>query len=306
MASLDARFRGHDEKTKRQQGFADMNPRDPAPLGEDFGLPPASRFAWRRVGALALRHAFVFRRSWPRIIDLLYWPVMNLLVWGFITNFFVSHSSWIMQATGVFITAVLLWDVLFRTNLGVGLSFLEEMWARNLGQLFVSPLRPYEMMVAIVLIGSTRALLAVLPAMILALPFFGFWVFSIGLPLYAFFFNLLIMGWWVGLFVSAVVLRHGLGAENICWATLFLIAPIACVYYPVATLPGWMQWIAWTLPTGYVFEGMRTVLLGQGFRVDLFLGAVALNLVYGVLAAAFFLKMFDTARVRGLLLKQGE
>ena len=277
-----------------------------APATDDFALPPPSRFSWARVGALALRHAFVFRRSWPRIVDLLYWPVMNLLVWGFITNFFVSHSSWIMQATGVLITAVLLWDVLFRTNLGVGLSFIEEMWARNLGQLFVSPLRPYEMMTAIVLIGSLRALLAVIPAMVLALPFFGFWVFSIGLPLYAFFFNLMIMGCWVGLFVSAVVLRHGLGAENICWAVLFLIAPIACIYYPVATLPEWMQTIAWMLPTGYVFEGMRTVLVGQGFRADLFFGAVGLNALYGALAAVFFLRMFDVARTRGLLLRQGE
>ncbi|MCC7017716.1 MAG: ABC transporter permease [Rhodospirillales bacterium] len=285
-----------------------MNARNPAaaPAAGEFVLPASERFSWRRVGALALRHAFVFRRSWPRIIDLLYWPFMNLLVWGFITRFFVSHSSWIMQATGVFITGVLLWDVLFRTNLGVGLSFLEEMWARNLGQLFVSPLRPTEMMAGIVLIGSVRALLAVFPAMILALPIFGFWVFSIGLPLYAFFVNLLVMGWWVGLFVSAVVLRYGLGAENICWAVLFLIAPIACVYYPVATLPGWMQAVAWTLPTGYVFEGMRAVLLGEGFRVDLLLGAVALNAVYGALAALFFLKMFDVARVRGLLLRQGE
>jgi ABC-2 type transport system permease protein len=106
--------------------------------------------------------------------------------------------------------------------------------------------------------------------------------------------------------VSAVVLRYGLGAENICWAVLFLIAPIACVYYPVATLPGWMQWVAWTLPTGYVFEGMRAVLLGEGFRGDLMAGAVLLNALYGTLAALFFLRMFDVARARGLLLRQGE
>lgn len=277
-----------------------------APVTEAFDLPPVSRFSVRRVAALALRHLYVFRRSWPRIIDLLYWPVMNLLVWGFITNFFVAHSSWIVQAAGVFITGVLLWDVLFRTNLGVGLSFLEEMWARNLGQLFVSPLRPAEMMTGIVLVGSLRAMIAVVPAAVLALPFFGFWVFSVGLPLYAFFANLLVMGWWVGLFVSAVVLRYGLGAENICWAVLFLIAPIACVYYPVATLPGWMQGLAWMLPTGYVFEGMRTVLLGQGFRADLMAGAVLLNGFYGTLAVLFFLRMFDVARARGLLLRQGE
>ena len=277
-----------------------MNP------NEDFALPAPGGFSAQRVGAMLLRHLFVFRRSWPRVIELLYWPIMNLTVWGFFTVFLIDNSSWLARAAGVLIAGVLFWDILFRTNLGVGLSFIEEMWARNLGQLFVSPLRPYELMTSIIVMGSIRALIAVLPAGLLALPLYDFWVFSMGAPLYAFFFNLLLMGWSVGLFVSAIVLRFGLSAESICWAVLFLLAPVSCVYYPVATLPAWLQPVALAIPATHVFEGMRAVLFNEGFRVDLFWWALGLNVVYAALAAAFFLWMFDVARTRGLLLKQGE
>ncbi|MBM3565958.1 MAG: ABC transporter permease [Alphaproteobacteria bacterium] len=273
---------------------------------DDFALPDPVAFSAQRVKAMLLRHLFVFRRSWPRIIELLYWPIMNMTVWGFLTLYLLKQSSWLAQATGVFISGVLLWDVLFRTNLGVALSFIEEMWARNLGQLFVSPLRAYELMASVVAMGTVRALIAVLPAGLLALPFYDFWVFSMGPPLYVFFLNLLVMGWWVGLFVSAVVLRFGLSAESICWAVLFLLAPISCVYYPVEVLPAWLQPVALAVPATHVFEGMRAVLFGEGFRAELFWAAAGLNALYGALSAAFFLWMFEIARRRGLLLKQGE
>lgn len=274
--------------------------------GPAFDLPPASLFSWRRVGAILLRHLYVFKRSWPRVLELIYWPVMNMIVWGLITNFFVQHSTWIAQAVGVLITAVLLWDALFRSNLGVALSFIEEMWSRNLGQLFVSPLRPMEMIAALAIMGALRTLIAVVPAALLAWPFYDVWVFQMGLPLLVYFANLLVMGWWMGLFASALVLRYGLGAESLCWLVIFMIAPISCIYYPVATLPGWLQPVAWALPTAHVFEGMRHVLLDGTFRMDLLLGAVGLNVLYSVLTALFFLWMFEKVRDLGLLLRQGE
>lgn len=267
---------------------------------------PASVFSWRRVAAMILRYMFVFRHSWPRVLELVYWPVMNMVVWGLITVFFVQHSSWVAQAIGVLVTAVLLWDVLFRSNLGVALSFIEDMWARNLGQLFVSPLRPYELIVAIMIMGALRTLVAVVPASLLAWPLYDVWVFQMGPPLALYFANLLIMGWWVGLMVSALVLRYGLGAESLCWLVLFLLAPVSCIYYPVEILPVWLQPVAWALPAAYVFEGMRHVLFEGGMRWDLLLGAGLLNVLYMALVGAFFLFMFHLARQKGLLLRQGE
>lgn len=263
-------------------------------------------FSWRRVAALLLRHLYVLRRSWPRLLELAYWPTMQMMLWGFITTFFLEHSTWVAQAAAVLISAVLLWDVLFRSNLGVSLSFIEEIWSRNLGQLFVSPLRPCELVSSLLIMSFIRTIISVTPAAFLALPFFDVWVFQLGPPLIAFFANLLIMGWSVGLIVSALVLRYGLGAESLCWLGIFLVGPISGIYYPIATLPGWLRPVAWALPSAHVFEGMRGVLFEQVFRVDLFVAAVALNLVYLALSFAFFLFMFHTAREKGLLLQQGE
>ncbi len=264
------------------------------------------RLAARRVYAIILRHLYVLRRSWPRILELAYWPTVQMILWGFVTTFFVQNSSWVAQATGVLISAVLLWDVLFRSNLGVSLSFMEEMWARNLGQLFVSPLRPIELAIALTVMSFIRALISVTPAAILALPLFDVWVFGLGLPLAAFFFNLIIFGWSIGLIVSALVLRLGLGAESLAWVAIFAMAPLSGIYYPIASLPQWLQPIAWALPSSSVFEGMRSVLFGHGFRFDLLASALALNAVYLAAAIAIFLFTIRVARERGLLLQQGE
>lgn len=263
-------------------------------------------FSWRRIWAMILRHLYVLRRSWPRIIELAYWPTVQMILWGFITTFFLSHSSWVAQAAGVLISAVLLWDVLFRSNLGLSISFIEEMWSRNLGQLFVSPLRPYEMIASLTIMSAIRTIISIIPAAFLALPFYDVWVFAMGPPLAAFFVNLLVLGWCVGLIVSGLLLRYGLGMESLCWLGIFLLAPISGVYYPIDTLPEWLQPVSWSLPSAYVFEGMRGVLFEGRFDMELFAAAVGLNVLYLALSSGFFLYMFRRARDRGLLLQQGE
>ncbi len=260
----------------------------------------------RRIGAIILRHAYVMRRSWPRLLELAYWPLMQMLMWGFITTFFLQHSSWVAQAASVLISAVLLWDVMFRSNLGFAIPFVEEMYARNLGQLFVSPLRPYEFVIALMTMSLLRTVIGVLPAALLALPFYGVWVFELGPPLLAFFANLLAMGWWLGLIASGIVLRNGLGAESLIWLGVFLLAPVSGIYYPISTLPDWLQPVALALPSAHVFEGMRAVLFEDRFDVPHLVWAAGLNLVYLAASIGFFLYMFRLARSRGLLLQQGE
>lgn len=266
----------------------------------------AERFSWRRVYAVNLRHAYVLRSSWPRILEICYWPTMQMVLWGFVTAFFVQHSSWVAQAAGVLISAVLLWDALFRANLGISVPFLEEMWSRNMGQLFISPLRPHEYAVALLILAVLRTTISMAPATLLSLPLYGVSLFHLGWPLAAFYGNLLVMGTAVGLVVSALVLRWGLGAENLAWFAIFIAAPVSGIYYPVATLPAWLQPVAWALPSAYVFEGMRAQLFEGVFRADLFWQCVGLNTLYLAAAVFFFLHMFRVARERGLLLQQGE
>jgi ABC-2 type transport system permease protein len=266
----------------------------------------AEYFSWRRLGAMILRYVYLFRGSWPRLVELCYWPTVQMILWGFITTFFAGHSEWVMQGAGVLISAVLLWDVLFRGELGVTICFLEEMWSRNLGNLCVSPLRPYEFIAALLTMSFIRTFIGLVPAVLLAIPLYNYSIFDLGLPLIAFFANLLVMGWAVGLAIAGILLRWGLGAESLAWLAIFGVAPLSGIYYPISVLPGWLQPVAWALPSAHVFEGMRAVLFDGVFRLDLFFNAVALNVVYIAIGAATFLYFFRVARQRGLILQMGE
>ena len=266
------------------------------------GIPSASR----RIGAMVLRHAYLLRTSWPRIFELMYWPTIQMILWGFITRFLLTNSSYIAQAAGLLVSAVLLWDVLFRGQLGFSLSFLEEVWSRNLGNLSVSPLRPSEFLLSLMAMSLLRTLIGTLPAAGLAIVFYEANIFELGLPLVGFFFLLLMFGWAIGMMVCALILRVGQGAENVAWLAIFLIAPVSAIYYPVSVLPDWLQVVAWSLPSAPVFEGMRAVLIEGTVRLDLLVHGLALVAVYLAIGAALFLYAFHVARRRGLLLQVGE
>ena len=191
-----------------------------------------------RVWAMLLRYLYLLRSSWPRTLELLYWPTLQMLIWGFMSQFLYSNSSYVFRAFGVLLAAVMLWDVLFRGQLGLSMSFLEEMWARNLGHLFVTPLRPSEWVLSLLSMSMIRVLLGILPAALLAIPLYHYSIFAMGLPLVAFFAALLIMGWALGLAICGLILRQGMGAEGLAWTVVFTLSPISCVYYPVSILPG--------------------------------------------------------------------
>ncbi len=260
----------------------------------------------RRVHAMVMRYWFLLRGSAPRIAGLIYWPLIQVILWGLLSRFLQTNSSWVAQAAGVLIAAVILWDVLFRSQLGMSVCFMEEMWSRNLGQLFVTPLRPREWIAALMVTSIIRVAIGVLPAMVLAIPMYHYSIFSMGWGLLAFYIGLTLFGWAIAMIVMGLVLSLGLGAEEIAWMGMVILAPISAVYYPVTALPHWLQPVAWGLPSTYVFEGMRAVLFDHHFRTDLFAGAIGLDAVYFVLGSAAFLWAFRRARRRGALLQMGE
>lgn len=272
----------------------------------DFSSHGALSFSPRRVGAMVLRYWYLLRSSWPRLIELIYWPAVQMFMWGFLQSYLSENASLFARAGGTFIGALLLWDILFRGQLGFSISFLEEMWARNIGNLLMSPLRPIEFVAALMIMSLVRLAIGVIPVTLLAIAFFGFNLYGLGLTLGAFFANLIFTSWAVGIFVSGLILRNGLGAENFAWTIMFILMPLACVYYPVSVLPSWLQVIAWALPPTYVFEGLRALLIDQVFRADLMLQALALNVVLFAAAAASFVALINSARRQGSLLQTGE
>jgi len=275
------------------------------------GWPDTSTWAsdfisWRRVAAMILRYWYLLRSSWPRLFELVYWPAVQMLMWGFLQLYLTQNSGSFARAGGTFIGAVLLWDILFRGQLGFSVSFLEEMWSRNLANLMMSPLRPIEFVLAMMAMSIIRLAIGVVPVSLMAIGFFGFNLYGMGFALAAFFINLILTSWAVGIFVSGIVMRNGLGAENLAWTIMFLLMPLTCVYYPVAVLPPWLQMVAWSLPPTYVFEGMRALLIDHVFRSDLMIQAFGMNIVVFGAGTFGFMLLLKSARRNGSFMQTGE
>jgi ABC-2 type transport system permease protein len=260
----------------------------------------------RRIGALVRRHWYLLRSSGPRALEMVFWPLVQMLTWGFVQVHLAQTTSLAATAAGLFIGGVLLWDILARSQLGFALAFLEEVWARNLGHLMMSPLRPAELIASLVVVSLIKLSVAMVPVVTIAYLLFDYSLFGLGPALAAFFANLVLTSWSFGLVSTGAVLRYGLGAENIAWLMTFLMMPLACVYYPVTTLPGWLQPFAWALPPTHVFEGLRAIVLQGEFRADLMLSALALNAIYLALALALFRYLIESARRAGTLVQMGE
>jgi ABC-2 type transport system permease protein len=263
---------------------------------------------WHRIWAVMSRHLYIFRHSPPRILEMVYWPFLDLVLWGFVSIYMRNLGGGRMGADVIafFLGALILWDVLFRAQQGVSLAYLEEVWARNLLNLFVAPLTVAEFLASTVLISLAKISFSVLAMGILAALLYGFNLLSMGLALVPFFANLLLFGWALGIVTTALVLRFGQGAENLAWVVAFAIQPVACVFYPVSVLPGWLQPVALVIPPAHIFEGMRTVLAGHPMPWQHLAWAFGLNALYISAAVAFFYQTFGLVRDRGLLAKTGE
>ena len=268
----------------------------------------------RRIWGLLYRHLALYRRSWPRLLELAYWPVLQMCIWGFTARFVAARIAGTPGGTlhaaelagAALLGGVLLWEVALRSQMGVAISFMEEIWSRNLGHVFVSPLRPWELVSALLVMSVIRMLAGVLPAILVAWLLYAFNLFALGPVVVLFFANLMMMGWAVALAVVSLILRHGAGAEALAWSVLFGLTPFAAVFYPVTVLPGAMQAVAFVVPASHVFEGMRAALLLGVVRWDQLALAFGLNLVWLGAAALLFARQFRAARERGALVSMGE
>lgn len=262
---------------------------------------------FRIISALVLRYLFLYTRTPMRLIELVFWPVVDLLVWGNLTLFLKDHTT---EEAGQYITfsligGMILWDVLFRAQQGVAISFLEDVWTRNLLNVFVAPVRTIEYVAATFTIGFLRIGVTVIVLALLAWFSYSFNVFILQWALIPFFINLLVFGWSLGMISTALILRWGQAAESLAWAVPFFIQPIVAVVYPVAKLPGWAQPIAYAFPATHVFEGMREVLdpkIGY-LNWNHLVWATLLNIVFLSIAGGIFGWMLKTTKKRGLLTK---
>ena len=261
---------------------------------------------FNKIYGLFLRHFYLITRSFPRILDLIYWPSIQITLWGFISNFFANHSTYYNGAVGVILTCAILYDFLFRTSIGFNMLFLEEIWSRNFTNLFIAPIKMSEIIVSLIFTALIRSLIGLVPAILLTSPIFGISILDLGMPLFLLFLSLYIFGITLGLFVSAGLLRFGPSFENIAWSTMFLLAPFGCIYYPIEILPEFFQNIAYGLPLVYIFEEARNILINQSVNYQNIINAFYLNGIYLFIAISLFYYSYGQARKKGTLINIGE
>ena len=259
-----------------------------------------------RVYALFLRHFYLIKGSVPRIIDLIYWPTIQIILWGFISKFFTMYSDFYNHTAGIILSAAILYDFLFRSSISFNMLFLEEIWSRNFTNLFIAPLKVSEIITALTATALIRTMIGIVPAILLAAPFFGVSLLNLGPSLILLLLSLYLFGMTLGLFVVSGLLRFGPSFENVAWSSLFLLAPLGCIYYPLSILPETLQILAKALPLVYIFEEVRSILTTSTINYSNIMSALILNLIYFLISIYVFYSAFHEARKRGTLINVGE
>ena len=262
--------------------------------------------SWNKIFALSLRHIYLIKGSFPRILDLIYWPTIQILLWGFISKFFTLNSSFFENTVGIILSAAILYDFLFRSSISYNMMFLEEIWSRNFTNLFIAPIKLSEIIAALTFTAIFRTLIGLIPASLLAIPFFGVSIFKVGSPLIFLLITLYIFGVTLGLLVTAGLVRFGPSFENIAWASLFFLAPLGCIYYPIEILPEWLQTIARLLPLVYIFEEMRNILIHNVVNYTQIFKAIGISVIYFIFGVIVFYWSYAGAKKRGTLINMGE
>jgi ABC-2 type transport system permease protein len=261
---------------------------------------------FRIVSALVLRYLFLYTRTPMRLIELIFWPVVELMIWGYLTMFIQENTHGDFSKGITFLLgAMICWDVIFRAQQGVAISFLEDVWTRNLLNIFVAPVRTIEYLAATFTVGFLRICVTVLVLSLLSLLLYQFNIFTkLSWAIIPLFGSLLVTGWALGMISTALILRWGQAAESLAWAVPFFIQPFTAVFYPVSVIkPVWVQYVALALPSTHVFEGMRETLKTGAFHWAHFAWSCGLNVVFLAIAGVVFYRMLETTRKRGLLTK---
>ena len=249
---------------------------------------------WHRIKALLLSYYYFSINSADRMFDIFYWPVLDILIWGFMTSFIQGITEY--NILNAILGGIILWVFVWRSSQDLVVYLLENYWSRSIYHLFISPVRSSEIVVSLCILGLIRSLMsfAVLGALSYILYQFNVLVFN---PLHFILFVviLLLFGWSLGLLVSSLVFMFGSRVQVLAWSTIWIMQPFSCVFYPLKSLPAWAGKIAAILPTTYVFEGLRASLQGKPLDygnleyafvfVLMFLGVSSLILVWSIAMA---------------------
>ncbi|OGH15829.1 MAG: hypothetical protein A3C22_01975 [Candidatus Levybacteria bacterium RIFCSPHIGHO2_02_FULL_37_10] len=255
---------------------------------------------FNRIYAIILRNLFSFKHSFDRLSDVFYWPIIDLILWGLTSAYFTKYAANIPQLTLILLSGVLLWIIVWRGQSEITIGILDDLWNRNLINLFASPLKFSEWIMALIALGIIKSIISFLFGVLVA-----YLLYAVNIAPYAFylipFALLLIMaGWSMGFFIAALILRFGTRIQTLAWTAPWVLSPFSAIYYPVSILPDWAQKISSLLPTSYIFEGMREVINTGNLDSMKIIISLTLNIIYLTLSVYFLKSSFNKIMRSGL------
>ncbi|PIS09467.1 ABC transporter [Candidatus Beckwithbacteria bacterium CG10_big_fil_rev_8_21_14_0_10_34_10] len=253
-----------------------------------------------RIRAVILRHLYNFRHHLDRLTDSFYWPAMDIVLWGLTSQYIQSSGEKVNHIVLILLSALVFWQVIWRGQYEITTNFLEELWSQNLLNMFSSPLTLGEWVVGIIILGIIKMAVTIIFAIFLVWALYSVNILNLGLLLIPFFLSLLMMGWWVGFFVTSVLVRFGRQLQTLAWSGVYLLAPFSAIYYPVSSLPTWAQVVAKAIPASYIFEGMRQALLTGEIPVQKLILSFGLNIMYLIISLVVFKQSFKKSKELGL------
>ena len=253
-------------------------------------------FSYRRLFAFFLRHTYPLRRDFDLLSDMVYWPLIDTLVWG-VTGQWLGGTSKLLVA---FMTSLVLWNVIWRSQSEVARNLMDEIWNSNLMNLFSTPLRVREWLAGVLLLSIMKMAISVGVVSLAVLLLYQVNVTNLGWWLVPFFIGATMTGWWIGLVSASIVLRYGQRMQTVIWTLPGILLPFSAIYFPLDQLPSFMQPVARLVPTMYIFEFMRGLLFSTGGNLDQLIFSFGLNTLYLVLAIIYFVRSFEYSRNLGL------
>lgn len=256
---------------------------------------------WYRIQALLLKYVYITMNRLDRIFDIFYWPLIGLLIWGFTSHFIIGITR-DDTVLNFFLGGVILWTFYQRALQDIGNYILEDFWSRNLTNLLTTPVKPIEIIVSVIIFGLFRSIISFLVLAGLGYLLYAFNIFHAGIfVILIFSLSLLILGWVFGIFVAALIFRHGIKIQVLAWAFPFIIQPFSAVFYPISVLPVWLQKISLVVPATHAFEGMRQAYATGTIAWSHLAYSFLLNGVLLVLVMWFFLRCFEKSRREGVI-----
>ena len=258
-----------------------------------------SSFNLSRVMGVFFRYLYVLKKGFHQLSDLFYWPLVDILLWG-LTSVWIQSYQVETSLPLILLTGLIFWQICWRGSIDISVSLLQEFWHRNLLNLFSTPLKLSEWIAGMLLLSFCKLFITIGFGALVVYLLYALNVFVVGWAFLPFAASLIIFGWSLSFIASSFIIYWGQKVEMFAWMVAFLFAPFSAVFYPVEILPSWAQMISWSLPTTYIFEGMRALLRQEAFPTSYYIISLGLNLIYLLLALFLFRFAFEQSRKKGL------